>query len=81
MEFPLTLTNEQFKEKLIKIYPKLENSCFVLMKADKNNQLEGLNPGTCCFRCYTPENVYYSERGQGRLYIQRIAESEVKLVE
>ena len=77
VEFPIALTNEQFKEKLVKIYPNLENSCFVLMKADKNNQLEELNPRTCCFRCYTPENVYHSERGQGRLYIQKIAESEI----
>ena len=77
VEFPIALTNEQFKEKLVKIYPNLENSCFVLMKGVKNNQLEELNPGACCFRCYTPENVYHSERGQGRLYIQKIAESEI----
>ncbi len=79
MEFPFTLTNEQFKQKLVEIYPKLENGCFVFMKADKNNKLEELNCGRCCFKCYTPENVYHSERGQGRLYIQKIAESEVLL--
>ena len=79
VEFPFTLTNEQFKQKLVEIYPKLENGCFVFMKADKNNKLEELNCGRCCFKCYTPENVYHSERGQGRLYIQKIAESEVLL--
>ena len=77
MEFSLGLTNEQFKQKLVEIYPKLENACFVLMRADKNNKLEKLNHGMCCFRCYTPENVYHSARGQRRLYIQKIAESEV----
>ena len=77
MEFFLELTHEQFKQKLVEIYPKLENACFVLMKASKDNKLEELNPGRCCFRCYTPENVHHSERGQGRLYIRKIAENEV----
>ncbi|XP_028399719.1 putative GPI-anchored protein pfl2 [Dendronephthya gigantea] len=77
VEFTLDLTNEQFKQKLIEIYPKLENAFFVLMKADKTNTLEELNPGLCCFRCYTPENVYNSERGQGRLYMKIIAENEI----
>ena len=77
MEFSFELTNEAFKQKLVEIYPKLENACFVFMKADKLNKLVELNPGGCCFRCYTPENVFYSERGQGRIYIQKIEESEV----
>ncbi|XP_028399724.1 uncharacterized protein LOC114523090 isoform X2 [Dendronephthya gigantea] len=77
VEFTLDLTNEQFKQKLIEIYPKLENAFFVFMKADKTNTLEELNPGLCCFRCYTPENVYNSERGQGRLYLKIIAENEI----
>ncbi|XP_028399720.1 uncharacterized protein LOC114523089 isoform X1 [Dendronephthya gigantea] len=77
VEFTLDLTNEQFKQKLIEIYPKLENAFFVLMRADKTNTLEELNPGLCCFRCYTPENVYNSERGQGRLYMKIIAENEI----
>ena len=78
MEFSFELTNEAFKQKLVEIYPKLENACFVFMKADKFNKLVELNPGECCFKCYTPENVFYSERGQGRLYIRKIAESEVR---
>ncbi|XP_028399725.1 uncharacterized protein LOC114523091 [Dendronephthya gigantea] len=77
VEFTLDLTNEQFKQKLIEIYPKLENAFFVFMKANKTNTLEELNPGLCCFRCYTPENVYNSERGQGRLYMRIIAENEI----
>ena len=77
VEFSFELTNEAFKQRLVEIYPKLENACFVFMKADKFNKLVELNPGGCCFRCYTPENVFYSERGQGRLYIRKIAESEV----
>ncbi len=79
MEFSFELTHEQFKQKLVEIYPKLENACFVFMKAGKGNTLEELNPGICCFRCYTPKNVYHSERGQGRLYIRMIAENEVLL--
>ena len=79
MEFSLELTNEEFKQKLVEIYPKLENACFVFMKAGKDNTLEELNPGTCCYRCYTPENVYNSKRGQGRLYIQKIPEDKVLL--
>ena len=79
MEFSFELTNEAFKQKLIQVYPKLENACFVFMKADKINKLVELNPGGSCFRCYTPESIFYSERGQGRLYIRRIAEAEVKL--
>ncbi|CAB3996090.1 NLR family CARD domain-containing 3-like isoform X2 [Paramuricea clavata] len=77
VEFSLGLTNEQFKQKLVEIYPKLENAAFVFMKADKHNTLEELNHGMCCFRCYTPENVYHSERGQGKLYIKLIQESEI----
>ena len=80
MEFSFELTNEEFKRKIVKIYPRLENACFVFMKAGKDNTLEELNRGRCCYRCYTPENVYHSERGQGRLYIQKIAENEVLLV-
>jgi hypothetical protein len=49
------------------------------MKAGKDNTLNDLNPGRCCYRCYTPENVYNSERGQGRLYIKIIPENEVLL--
>ena len=79
MEFLLELTNEEFKQKLVEIYPKLENACFVFMKANRKNNLEELDPGTCCYRCYTPENVYHSERGQGRLYIQKIPEDKVLL--
>jgi hypothetical protein len=79
VEFSLELTNEEFKQKLGEIYPKLENACFVLMKADRKNKLEELDPGTRCFRCYTPRNIYHSNRGQGRLYIRIIAENEVIL--
>ena len=77
VEFSFELRNEQFKQKLDEIYPRLENASFVFMKADKNNKLEELNAGKCCYHCYTPENVYHSERGQGRLYIKIIAEDEV----
>ena len=77
MEFSFELTNEAFKQKLIQVYPKLENACFVFMKADKINKLVELNPGGSCFRCYTPESIFYSDRGQGRLYIRKIAEAEV----
>ena len=77
VEFSFELTKEQLKEKLVEIYPRLENACFVFMKADRNNKLEELNAGRCCYRCYTPENVYHSERGQGRLYIKIIVENEV----
>ena len=79
VEFSFDLSHDQFKQKLVEIYPKLENAFFVLMKADKNNVLVELNHGICCYRCYTPENVYNSERGQGRLYIQIIAENEVNI--
>ena len=77
VEFSLELTNEEFKQKLVEIYPSLENACFMFMKAGKDNALKELNAGVCCYRCYTPENVYSSERGQGKLYIQIIAENEV----
>ena len=77
VEFSFELTNEAFMQKLVQIYPKLENACFVFMKADKLNNLVELNPGECCFRCYTPENVYHSEQGQGQIYIKKIEESEV----
>ncbi|XP_028411743.1 uncharacterized protein LOC114534494 [Dendronephthya gigantea] len=77
VEFPLELTNEEFTRKLVEIYPTLESACFVFMKAGKDNMLEELNPGICCFRCYTPNNVYHSERGQGRLYIRKITENEI----
>ncbi len=80
MEFSFELTNEEFKQKIIKIYPCLENACFVFMKAGKDNTLEELNPGRRCYRCYTPENVYNSKRGQGRLYIRTIIENEVLLI-
>ncbi len=80
MEFSFELTNEEFRQKIIEIYPSLENACFVFMKAGKDNTLEKLNRGRCCYRCYTPENVYHSERGQGRLYIRKIAENEVLLI-
>ncbi|CAB4007268.1 Hypothetical predicted protein [Paramuricea clavata] len=77
VEFSFQLTNEEFKQKLYEIYPKLENGCFVFMKAGKHNTLEELGAGSCCYRCYTPENVYHSNPGQGRLYIRRIAENEI----
>ena len=77
VEFSLELTNEEFKQKLSEIYPSLKNACFVFMKAGKDNTLKELNPGVCCYRCYTPENVYSSERGQGRLYIRIISENEI----
>ena len=51
----------------------------MFMTAGKDNILKELNPGRCCYRCYTPENVYDSERGQGRLYIRTIAENQVIL--
>ena len=47
------------------------------MKAGKDNTLTELNPSVCCYRCYTPENVYFSDRGQGKLYIRIIAENEI----
>ena len=80
MEFSFDLTNEQFKQKIVEIYPILENGVFVLMIAGKDNILNEINPGRCCYRCYTPENVYHSERGQGRLYIRKIAENQVILI-
>ena len=76
MEFSFQLSHEEFKQKLVEIYPKLANACFEFLKVDSRNTLVEI-PGECCFRCYTPENVFYSDRGQGRLYIQKIAESEV----
>ncbi|CAB4009578.1 Hypothetical predicted protein [Paramuricea clavata] len=79
VEFSLELTNVEFKQKLVEIYSKLENACFVLMKADRKNKLEELDPGTCCYRCYTPNNIYDSNRGQGRLYIRIIAENEISM--
>ena len=78
-KFSFELTHDEFMKQLVEIYPKLENACFVFMKADKTNRLVELNPGVCCFRCYTPRNVFHSPRGQGRLYIKKIAESEVPL--
>ena len=78
VEFSFELTSEAFKQKLVEIYPKLENAYFVFMKGEGVKLVE-LNPGGCCFRCYTPENVFYSERGQGRIYIQKIEESEVRV--
>ena len=78
MEFSFELTNEAFKQRLVEIFPKLENACFVFMKADdKLNKLVEINPGGCCFRCYTPQNVNDCEQGQGQIYIKKIAESEV----
>ena len=79
VEFSIALTNEEFKQKLVEIYPSLENACFMFMKAGKDNTLKDLNPGICCYRCYTPENVYSSDRGQGKLYIRMISENEVLL--
>ena len=79
VEFPFELTNEEFTRRLVEIYPKLESACFVFMKAGKKGMLEELNSGKICFRCYTPGNVYHSDRGQGRLYMRRIAENEVTL--
>ena len=80
MEFSFDLTNEEFKRKIVAIYPILENSFFMFMIAGKDNILNELNPGRCCYRCYTPENVYHSERGQGRLYLRKIAENQVILI-
>ena len=79
VEFSLQLTNKEFKQKLVEIYPSLENACFMFMKAGKDHTLKELNPGVCCYQCYTPENVYYSERGQGKLYMRIISENEVLL--
>ena len=78
VEFSFELTSEAFKQKLVEIYPKLEDACFVFMKGEGIKLVE-LSPGECCFWCYTPENVFYSERGQGRLYIKKIEESEVRV--
>ena len=77
MEFLFELKNEGFKQKLAEIYPSLQNACFVFLTAGKDNALTELNPGRCCYKCYTPENVHNSERGQGRLYIRIIPENEV----
>ena len=79
VEFSFDLTNVEFIQKIVEIYPILENGFFVFMIAGKDNILKELNPGRCCYRCYTPENVYHSERGQGRLYIRKIAENQVIL--
>ena len=79
MEFSFDITNVEFKQKIVEIYPILENGFFMFMTAGKDNILKELNPGRCCYRCYTPENVYDSERGQGRLYIRTIAENQVIL--
>ena len=80
VEFSLQLTNEEFKQQLVEIHPSLKNACFMFMKAGKDNTLKVLNPGVCCYRCYTPENVYFSERGQGGLYIRIISENEVTFI-
>ena len=79
VEFSFDLTNVEFRQKIVEIYPILENGFFMFMTAGKDNILKELNPGRCCYRCYTPENVYDSERGQGRLYIRKIAENQVIL--
>ena len=79
VEFSFDLTNVEFKQKIVEIYPILENGFFMFMTAGKDNALKELNPGRCCYRCYTPENVHDTKRGQGRLYIRKIAENQVIL--
>ena len=75
VEFDISMTVEEFKNKLVEIYPKLQNKQFGLLKADEKSEvLERLNISSSCYR---PEDIYYSNLGRGRLYIR--CDSEVSI--
>ena len=74
VEFPFAMGVKEFRNKLVEIYPKLRNECYLLMKADKSNILEYLNIAPSY---YNPEEIYYSNLGQGKLYIRFATVAEV----
>ena len=68
------MTTEEFTSKLEEIYPKLQDQCYLLMKADKSNKLQYLDIASYS---YNPKGIYNSNLGQGRLYIRFATETEV----
>ena len=76
VEFPISMTTEEFKNKLVEIYPKLKDRQFLLMKANESNSLERLNLAPSH---YNAEDIYHSNLGRGRLYIQSVNELEVMI--
>ena len=74
IDFPFLMKTEEFTNKLEEIYPKLQNQCYLLMKADKSNKLQYLDIASSS---YNPKDIYDSNLGQGRLYIRFATETEV----
>ena len=74
VHFPFSMTTEEFKIKLVEIYSKLQNQCYLLMRADKSNKLLYLDIASSY---YNPNEIYNSNLGQGRLYIRFAAKTEV----
>ena len=70
------MTTEEFKNKLVEIYPKLKDRQFLLMKANESNSLERLNLAPSH---YNAEDIYHSNLGRGRLYIRCVNELEVMI--
>ena len=68
------MTTEEFTNKLEEIYPKLQDQCYLLMKADKSKKLQYLDIPSSS---YKPTDIYNSNLGQGRLYIRFATETEV----
>ena len=69
------MTVEEFKHKLVEIYPTLQNQQFLLLKRnEKRKVLERLNLAPSC---YNAEDIYYSSLGRGKLYIQCVNGIEV----
>ena len=73
VEFPISMTTEEFKNRLVKIYPKLKDRQFLLMKVNESNSLERLNLAPSH---YNADDIYHSNLGRGRLYIQCVNELE-----
>ena len=67
------MSHERFVEKLVDIFPKLKGHDFILLRANRSNDLEPLNipPSS-----YNPREIDTSNLGQGRLYI-RVGRLEV----
>ena len=76
VEFPISMTTEEFKNRLVKIYPKLKDRQFLLMKVNERNSLERLNLSPSH---YNADDIYHSNLGRGRLYIQCVNELEVMI--
>ena len=75
VEFQISMTTEEFKNKLVEIYPILKNKPIMLLKAnEKHEVLERLNLAPSC---YNAEDIYYSSLGRGKLYIQCVNGIEV----